>query len=131
MSLSFIMNSSQYAVKKGKSRKPRTTKRGMKYRGGDKRVMESKSRLLDGTVKKCLHYQNAPVKCVTKVSGTTVTLGDESTYTEAMLKEKNAEYVAHNPKEPIHHDVKKRNRCGNVTRRINMRTRKNGLRVIK
>lgn len=131
MSLSFIMNSSLYAVRRGKSRKTRNTKQGINYRGGDKRVMESKSRLLDGTVKKCLHYQVAPVKCVTTVSGTTVILGYEDTYTEEMLAEKNADYVANNPKEPTYHNTKRQSRCGTVVRRMNMRDRKNGVRVIK
>lgn len=128
MSVSFIMNSSIYAVRTKRKRKG--VKSQLKYIGGDKRVMESMHRLNDkiGTVRKCLHYQLSPVKAIFRVNNQKVVLFDERTYTPEMLACKNEPKRNNNPKEPVYHKTKKRSRCGNVTRKMTMRGRKNGLR---
>lgn len=126
MSVRFIMDSSIYAVKRKRKRKG--VKSQLKYIGGDKKVMESTSRLLNGKIKKCLHYQLSPVKAIFRVGKQKVVLFDERTYTPEMLAEKGAEFRNNNPQPPRIHSEKKPRRCGQVTRKISMRNRKNGLR---
>lgn len=90
MSVQFIMNASIYAVKpKGKSRQPKR-KQALSPVGGRKSASELTTKLLDGRKRKCLHYQVSQHGFKTKVSGETIKLGDERTYTPEMLAEKNA-----------------------------------------
>lgn len=106
MSVQFIMNASIYAVKpKGKSRQPKR-KQALSPVGGRKSASELTTKLLDGRKRKCLHYQVSQHGFKTKVSGETIKLGDERTYTPEMLAEKNTapnrRGVRGTPKPKIH-----------------------------
>ncbi|AEK82064.1 hypothetical protein [Salmonella phage 7-11] len=108
MSVQFIMNASIYAVKpKGKSRQPKR-KQALSPIGGRKSASELTTKLLDGRKRKCLHYQVSQHGFKTKVSGETIKLGDERTYTPAMLAAK-AEKPRKNAKkkEPRIHKARK------------------------
>lgn len=106
MSVQFIMNASIYATPvKGKSRQKKR-KQALSPIGGRKTASELTKKLLDGRKRKCLHYQVSQHGFKTKVSGETIKLGDERTYTPEMLAEKNAKPnrngVRSNPKPRIH-----------------------------
>lgn len=89
MSVQFIMNASIYAVKT--SRKTgKKRKQSLTPIGGRKSASEITTKLLDGRKRKCLHYQTTQFGFKAKVSGETIKLGDERTYTPEMLAEKNA-----------------------------------------
>lgn len=125
----------------GSRKKPRKTRkknpnkdrsREIKFTGGDKRIKESVTRTQSTQqVRKCLHYQNAPVKAVMKVGKDEVILGFLPSYSEEQLAERNAEYRANNPKQPTFYTKKGNRRDGKWIRKADMRKRTNGLRVIK
>lgn len=93
MSIGFIEAQSIYATKSSRRKIKKQRKQALTVRGGTKKPMDIvTTRLLDGRTKKRMHYQASPERLVTTVMGVRIVLGNERTYTQAMLQMKKGDF---------------------------------------
>lgn len=87
MSIGFIAAQSIFDCNSSKRKHKKVSKRGLTVRGGVKKPMDiATTRLMNGTVKKRMHYQVTQHALVTTVTGKRIVIGDQRTYSEEIKR---------------------------------------------